>query len=164
MVRAILVFSLVACGNAAPAPLAPTPAPPPPAPAPVAKPAPFSGIWLGTLQAGGKGLRIQLHLDVARTPASCSLDSLDQGAMGIVCDHVVASATELAFEVPAVQGGLKGTLSADANTVDATWTQGGGSLPLVLTRQASAIEAAKPAFDPPPPIGSCIRRFWRDRR
>jgi serine-type D-Ala-D-Ala carboxypeptidase/endopeptidase len=154
MLRAAFVIALVACGNSAPTPTqAPAPVPPAPVPpAPVAKPTP-SGIWLGTLEAGGQGLRIQLHLDLAPTPPTCSLDSLDQGAMGIPCDHVVASATELAFEVPAVKGSLKATLSADANTLTATWAQGSTTLPLVLTRQKAAVGAKKIAFDPEmPPV------------
>lgn len=114
-------------------------------------PASLTGVWLGTLQAGRTALRIQLHLDLAPTPATCALDSLDQGAMGIPCTNVVASATELSFEVPAVHGTLKGVVSADANTVTGTWTQGASPLPIVLTRQAGAIEAKKPAFDPEMP-------------
>ncbi len=147
MLRASLILFFVACGSAKPA-APPPPAPAPSAPAPVTKPVSFGGIWLGTLQAGRTSLRIQLHLDLALTPPSCSLDSLDQGAMGIPCDHVVVSANELSFEVPAVQGQLKGALSADAKTVTASWTQGGASLPLVLTRQTAALEPAKAAEDP----------------
>ena len=153
MKRAALVLAVVGCGGAThPAPPVP-PAPTPVAPAPVAKPVTLTGIWLGTLEAGGKGLRLQLHLDLAPTPATCALDSLDQGAMAIPCTNVVASATELSFDVPVVHGRLKGTVSADANTVSATWTQGGAELPLVLTRQAAAIAAAKPSLDPAmPPV------------
>ncbi|MEO8705758.1 MAG: serine hydrolase, partial [Kofleriaceae bacterium] len=147
MLRTAFLLALAACGSAPPTP---APTPKPVAPAPVAKPT-LSGIWLGTLEAGAKGLRIQIHLDLAATPPTCSLDSLDQGALGIVCNNVVASATELSFDVPAVHGGLKGTASPDANTLTATWTQSGASLPLVLTRQAAAAEATKVAFDPAMP-------------
>ena len=84
-----LALVLVACGGApAPAPAPATQTPPPP----VAKPVTLDGVWLGTLQIGN-GLRIQVHL----APQACSLDSLDQDAMGIPCDHVVASATELSL-------------------------------------------------------------------
>ncbi len=68
--------------------------------------------------------------------------------MGIPCEGVVASATSLSLGVPAVHGSLKGTVSADAGTVTATWTQGGAPILFVLTRQASAVEAAKVALDP----------------
>jgi CubicO group peptidase (beta-lactamase class C family) len=149
VLRLAVALALVACGSATPpAPPAPTPVTAPP---PVAKPASVSGIWLGTLEAGAKGLRIQLHLDLASTPPSCALDSLDQGAMGIPCDNVVASATALSVDVPAVHGVLKGTVSADANTVTATWTQNSATLPIVLTRQTTALEATKAAVDPAMP-------------
>jgi serine-type D-Ala-D-Ala carboxypeptidase/endopeptidase len=111
------------------------------------KPTPLTGIWLGTLKAGSATLRVQLHLDLATTPPGCTLDSLDQGGMGIPCRNVVASATELSLEVPAVHGTYKGTISTDANTVTGTWSQG-GELQLVLTRQATALEATKPKLDP----------------
>jgi CubicO group peptidase (beta-lactamase class C family) len=122
--------------------------PAPPASAPPAPPPSLSGIWLGTLQTGGKGLRLQLHLDLAKTPPGCSLDSLDQQAMDIPCEGVVASPTSLALEVAVVHGSLKGDVSADANAMTATWTQGGQPLAIVLTRQASAVEATKVALDP----------------
>jgi D-alanyl-D-alanine-carboxypeptidase/D-alanyl-D-alanine-endopeptidase len=125
--------------------------PAPPASAPPAPPPSLSGIWLGTLQTGGKGLRLQIHLDLAPTPATCSLDSLDQHAMAIPCSNVVASATTLSLDVPAVHGVLKGTVSADGNTVTGTWTQSGADLPIVLTRQTTALEAAKVATDPAMP-------------
>ena len=111
----------------------------------------LSGVWLGTLRAGGKGLRIQIHLDLASTPAACALDSLDQHAMGIPCTNVVASATAISFDVPAVHGTLKGSPSADGNTLNTTWSQGGPELALVLTRQAAALEPPKPALEPAMP-------------
>jgi CubicO group peptidase (beta-lactamase class C family) len=113
----------------------------------------LTGVWLGTLATGGKGLRLQLHLNLAPTPATCALDSLDQGAPGIPCTNVVASTTELSIEVPAVHGSLKGTVSADANTVTATWKQGSSLLPIVLTRQPVALEEVKQTLDPAvPPV------------
>jgi CubicO group peptidase (beta-lactamase class C family) len=73
--------------------------------------------------------------------------------MGIPCGNVVSSATSLSFDVPAVHGALKGTVSADGNTLNATWSQGSGNAELVLTRQAAAIEPAKEALDPAmPPV------------
>lgn len=66
---------------------------------------------------------------------------------------MVVSATSLSLEVPSVHGALTGTISADGNTVNSTWTQNGAALALVLTRQAGAIEPPKVAFDPAmPPV------------
>lgn len=145
--RTALLLVLAACGSAAPPPPPPPPAPAPPPPA--AKPVSFTGIWLGKIEVGGKGLRVQVHLDLGPSTPTCALDSIDQGAMGIPCEHVVASPTELAFEVPFVKGGFKGTVSADGNTVTGTWSQSGGSLPLAFVRQDKALEPEKPAIDPP---------------
>ncbi len=148
-----ILLVLAACSTTAaraPAAAPVSPAAPPVAPTAARhEPPALSGIWLGTLQAGGSGLRIQLHLDLA--PATCSLDSLDQHTSGIPCDHVVASATALSLEVPAVHGTLTGAVSADGNTVTATWTQGTAAIPVILTRQAAALEATKVATDPAMP-------------
>jgi CubicO group peptidase (beta-lactamase class C family) len=121
-------------------------------PAPAATAAPSaSGIWLGTLKAGPQNLRLQLRLDLAQTPPKCAIDSLDQGARGIPCTATVTGST-VKLDVPAVHGTLEATLSADGNTLDGTWSQG-VALPLVLTRQAVAIEPKPPAIDPAmPPV------------
>ena len=148
-----LPLALVSCA-ATPPPVvpgpAPSPAPPPPAPAPPSA----GGIWLGTLHPGPHGLRLQLRLDLAKTPPGCSLDSLDQDTTGIPCNVTVTGAS-LSVDVPLVHGTLAGTVSDDGNTLNAHWTQGAPS-PLVLTRQASAIEPPKPpepTLDPAmPPV------------
>jgi CubicO group peptidase (beta-lactamase class C family) len=132
-----LVAVLASCGSKSVMPAA-------------AQPKSLGGIWLGTLNMG-KDLRLQLHLDLAKTPAGCSLDSLDQGATAIPCTTVTATATALSIDVPAVKGALSGTVSTDGDTVTATWTQGGMSVPLVLKRQATALDAVKIAFDPAMP-------------
>ena len=112
-----------------------------------AKPSAVDGIWLGTLSAGGESLRIQLHIKSdAAGHEFCTLDSLDQGAMGLDCAKVAFAAPDFSFEVPVVHGSWTGKLSADGNTLTGTWTQG-APLTLNLTRQASAIAAA-PAAPP----------------
>jgi serine-type D-Ala-D-Ala carboxypeptidase/endopeptidase len=154
----------VSCGGAPAMPPTTTPpsssiTPPPPAPsASAAAAAPdFSGAWLGTLHAGPQSLRIQLRIDLSKTPPDppgCFLDSLDQHATGIPCSEITVKDRSLTIGVSAVHGTLVGDLSADGSTLTATWTQGGPGLPLVLTRQASAIEAPKATLDPAlPPVG-----------
>ncbi|MGH7293487.1 MAG: serine hydrolase domain-containing protein, partial [Polyangiaceae bacterium] len=152
-----LLVAVASCGGARAPATAATVTPPPhavaPAPEPPPAPPTASGVWLGTLPAGGKGLRLQLRLDLAPTPSSCSLDSLDQRAMGIPCTNVVLAGASLSIDVPAVRGKLAGTVSADGATMTATWTQGGVTLPLVLARQAAPIDAPKLVLDPAlPPV------------
>jgi len=120
-------------------------------PAPSNNAASINGIWLGTLHAGPQTLRIQLHLQ----GPSCALDSIDQKAFGIPCNNVTVNGSSVSFDVPAVSGKWSGQLSTDGKTLTGTWTQG-GSLPLVLERQSTAVEAPKnaaPTFDPAmPPV------------
>ncbi|MGO9337155.1 MAG: serine hydrolase domain-containing protein [Terracidiphilus sp.] len=121
-----------------------------------AKPSPVDGIWLGTLTAGSNSLRIQLHVksDTAGHEF-CTLDSLDQRAMGLDCTKVVFAAPDFSFDVPAVHGSWAGKLSADGNTLTGTWNQG-SLLTLNFTRQSAALAAAPkapPPFDPAmPPV------------
>ncbi len=71
--------------------------------------------------------------------------------MGIPCNATVTGAS-LSIDVPAVHGTLTGTVSADGNTVNATWSQG-APRPLVLTRQATALALPKAALEPAiPPV------------
>jgi D-alanyl-D-alanine-carboxypeptidase/D-alanyl-D-alanine-endopeptidase len=109
-------------------------------------PGPIDGIWLGSLTVGGQALRAQLHFDEGTTV--CVFDSVDQKSFGIPCGNVKVSGEAVSFEVPAVQGKWAGTLSANGKTLTGTFTQGGpDGLPLVLTRQATAI--AGPKVEPP---------------
>lgn len=95
---------------------------------------------------------MQLRLDLAATPPACRLDSLDQHTDPIPCTPSVTGSA-LSLEVPAVHASFQGTLSADGNTLDGTLTQGGTPAPLVMTRQASAIEPTPPPMDPAmPPV------------
>jgi serine-type D-Ala-D-Ala carboxypeptidase/endopeptidase len=113
---------------------------------PAAKPSRVDGFWLGELHAGGATLRVQITV---KSDASgreyCSLDSLDQAAMGLDCANVQFKADSFSFDVPTVRGHWEGTLSADGNTLAGTWTQGRPQ-PLTFTREAAAI-----ALKPPPP-------------
>ena len=112
------------------------------------KPSRVDGIWLGTLQAGGASLRIQVHVKSDNSGKEYGLlDSLDQHAMGLDCAAVTFSRDDFAFDVPVVKGSFAGKLSADGNTLIGTWSQNKSSLPLTLTRQKEEI-AAKPV--PPP--------------
>ncbi len=108
-------------------------------------PSRVDGIWLGTL--GGK-LRIQVQ--VKSDPAgkeSCSLDSLDQGVMGLPCEKVQFQGNRFSFEVPTVQGRWSGTLNESGNELDGVWSQAGNDSPVRFTRQTAAITPKKP--EPP---------------
>jgi CubicO group peptidase (beta-lactamase class C family) len=107
------------------------------------------GIWLGALDVGGgQKLHVQIHVDKSNVDSGSgrrviTLDSLDQGAMGISCINVQVDGPKLSFEVPAVKGSWTGTLSTDGNELKGVWSQGGTDLPLSMTRQAVAAGPSK---------------------
>jgi len=118
------------------------------------RPSRVDGIWLGSLQAGGATLLIQVHIKSDQGGKEyCSLDSLDQQAMGLDCAAVTFSGDELSFDVPIVKGHYAGKLSTDGNTLTGTWSQNNNALPLTLTRQKEEI-AAKPI--PPPTFDAAM--------
>jgi CubicO group peptidase (beta-lactamase class C family) len=109
------------------------------------KPSVIDGYWLGTLKAGSQSLRIQITLQSDSAGRErCTLDSLDQGAFGLLCENVTLAAPELAFDVPSVKGHWSGKLSADGKSLAGQWTQG-QPLPLEFLREN------KPQTPPPPP-------------
>jgi serine-type D-Ala-D-Ala carboxypeptidase/endopeptidase len=122
-----------------------------PSPAPPASPSAVDGIWLGELHAGSATLRVQI---VVKTDPpgklACALDSLDQGAMGLPCDHVELKGDSFSFDVPVVHGHWAGKLSADGKSLNGAWDQG-SPLELNFIRQLTALTAKpppEPVFDP----------------
>lgn len=99
----------------------------------------IAGDYAGVL---GGALHLKLHI-VADKPGAFSgtLDSVDQGAMGIPCTDFHLDGQALSFAVPAVHGTWKGTVTADGLT--GAWDQGGPQ-PLNFTRD-TFVAAAKPS-------------------
>ncbi len=112
---------------------------------PATHPSAVDGFWLGTLQGPIQSLRIQLSVRSDSAGREfCALDSLDQGAFGLPCANVVFSGTRFSFDVPVVHGHWSGVLSANAGSLQGTWSQG---RPLALNFQREVhVQRA-----PPPP-------------
>ena len=99
------------------------------------KPSPIDGDWSGTLHAGDNSLRLIFHFHAAPDGAiNGSLDSVDQGAMGIPCANIKLMGQKLSLSVPSVHGLYEATLSADGDKLSGTWDQG-APLPLELKRE-----------------------------
>ena len=111
-------------------------------------------IWRGKLRSGGDGLLLQLRVQGEASRLTATLDSLDQGAMAIPCTGVRLEGDVLSLEVPAVGGRLRGTLSADGQTLESRWSQQGAELVVSFRREAKAIERAAVADDPALPPAS----------
>ncbi|KAA6464884.1 beta-lactamase family protein [Acidobacteria bacterium AB60] len=103
-----------------------------------------AGTLAGDYTAKLNELRLQLHLKVEGSgKLSGTLDSLDQGAMGLECADFVHLGEGLMFAVPSVHGTWKGTVSPDGKTLTGTWNQG-APMPLTFTRD-TFVPASKPS-------------------
>jgi CubicO group peptidase (beta-lactamase class C family) len=124
---------------------------------PAAKPSAVDGVWLGALALGGSSLRIQI---VVKSDAAgkefCTLDSLDQRAMGNECDQVKFNAPNFSFDVPSMHGHWEGKLTNEKN-LTGTWSQG-SPMTLNFARQLTALMAAPippPTYDAAmPPVSA----------
>jgi D-alanyl-D-alanine-carboxypeptidase/D-alanyl-D-alanine-endopeptidase len=98
------------------------------------KPTLVDGDWGGELHPGSVTLRLVFHFHAEPGGGIAgSLDSIDQGAMGIACSDVKLDGQKLTLSVPAVHGTYEGTLNADGKSIAGTWTQG-KPMELNLTR------------------------------
>jgi CubicO group peptidase (beta-lactamase class C family) len=132
------------------------------------KPSRVDGTWLGELGSGRERLRIQVKVKSDRAgKLYCSLDSLDQEAMGLPCERVRLEGDRFSFEIPSVNGRWSGTISKDGNELDGKWFQG-GVLALKLARKAAPVELKAPEppkLDealPPVPVGELKAVLDRD--
>jgi len=104
-----------------------------------------AGDWAGVLMG-------QLHLIVHITKApdgklSGIMESVDQGDVKIPIDTVEATPDHLKFNIAAIMGTYDGKWDEAGRQWAGTWTQGGNTLPLNLSR-ATAADAPKPPKRP----------------
>jgi hypothetical protein len=93
------------------------------------------GDWNGVLDVGGGN---SLHLVVHVTQKddgslTGTLDSVDQNANGIPMTAITYKDGALHFECSSIGGSYDGKMKGDSE-IDGTWSQGGGSLALNLTK------------------------------
>jgi hypothetical protein len=106
----------------------------------------IAGDWQGTLSAGPVQLRLVLHITAAADGSlSGTLDSVDQGALGLPVSGIAVKDASFGFNVDTVHGSYAGTLSKDGTEIDGTWTQG---MPLPLNFKRAAAPAQKAATKP----------------
>lgn len=149
----------------APAP-APTPVPvvvpvpaPAPAPAPEAPPAlPLAGEWQGKISTGPIELRVALHVKPMPDGSfSATLDSLDQGALGLPVSSLAVKGNKLTFSVDTVHGTYEGMLNKEASEISGTWSQG---FPMELNFKRVSTTPASPAVAVKPVVASDVDGNW----
>ena len=107
------------------------------------------GYWQGTL-AVSEAMKLRTGVTIGRSAdgtLSGTLDSFDQNVFGIPLAAIELKDGELAFTVPSVSAAYRGTWDPAAQAWNGIFTQGGASVPLVLT---AGTAPERPAQQPLP--------------
>jgi hypothetical protein len=98
----------------------------------------ITGTWNGTLEAGGRRLRLVLAVDRQKDGTMfAELTDVDEGGLRSPVKLTQQGST-LTIESIAVPATISGTLDDGAKELTGTFTQGPVSLPLTLRRSAAA--------------------------
>lgn len=103
------------------------------------------GDWEGTLRSGAAELHLALHLMAGDNgELRGTLDSIDQGALGIPATAVTLTGSRLIIRIAAVGGTYEGVVNPERTAIEGTWSQAGTAAPLVFTRGAARPAVARP--------------------
>ncbi len=134
----------------------PTSAPAAQAPAP-ASPTDIVGIWQGTLHIAAAADHPEINLRIVNKITRDDKGelkvvdySIDQGGQAMAASKATFANGVLKYAIEGIGGAYEGTMSADGKTINGTWTQGPGSLPLNLDRANADTAWAIP--EPPKPM------------
>ncbi len=152
---ASVILALVTCAghlNAVQAQASPTTTQAPPATAQAASASPrdIADTWQGTLHAGQDLRTIVKITKDDKGGYKGIFYTIDQSSQGFNLDSVVLTGQDVKFALKIFNLTYVGKLSADGKTIDGSSSQGGGSLPLVLTRATPETAWEIPKPQPPP--------------
>ena len=102
-----------------------------------ASPTAYDGDWTGVLAVSGQQLHLAIHITSTVDGLHVTLDSLDQGAMGIPASSVTQDASGIRVAFAALDAKIEAHIGATPDAMDSTFTQRGVILPLPLKRVSS---------------------------
>ena len=112
----------------------------------------LAGNWQGTLQAGARSLRVIFVVSAADGGAlRAVMYSIDQGGQGTPAT-VTAQGSAVRMVATGANITFEGSLSADGNSINGNFTQGGNVLPITLQRATKDTAWAIP--EPPKPMAA----------
>ena len=101
----------------------------------------IEGAWQGTINSAAGKLRLVLRVSKAANGAlKATLDSPDQGAMGLPVDAISFGDSYLRFEMKAIQATFDGGLSRDGSEIAGSFSQGLPA-PMVFKRESPSSAA-----------------------
>jgi hypothetical protein len=97
------------------------------------------GDWRGAVSpAPGRSIPLVLHINGTPGSFTATLDSPAQGAVGLPVASVKQEGRTLYIVLTTPSASYTATVSDDGKTLVGTWSQGGGSIPLTMTRAVPA--------------------------
>ena len=97
-------------------------------------PSDIDGTWQGTLETPMAKLRILFKIVNMENGLSATVQSPDQSPMWAPTTSVTRTGDKLSIEMKGFGATFEGKINAAKDTVNGTFTQGGGTLPLVLKK------------------------------
>ncbi|RMB25777.1 hypothetical protein C8J47_3729 [Sphingomonas sp. PP-F2F-G114-C0414] len=102
------------------------------------------GDWQGAIvPAPGRSIPLILHISGTPGSLTATLDSPAQGAVGLPVASVKQEGRTLHLMLTTPSASYTAILSDDGRTLEGTWSQGGGSIPLTMTRATTRTAPAK---------------------
>jgi len=99
------------------------------------------GHWEGTIQGT---VRVIVHVERSGSGLKGTLDSPDQGAMGLPIDTLLFAGDTLRFTMSSIRGEYAGAMNQDGTKIEGRWRQGGYTLPLALARRDQIVAPRRP--------------------
>lgn len=100
------------------------------------------GDWEGTLEAPGLKLKIVFHVTAKGDQYSATMDSPDQGAMGIAVTETSFADSKLSIKISNLGASYEGQVDNASENIKGVFKQGGATIPLNLSKAVG--ETAKP--------------------
>ncbi len=95
----------------------------------------LEGDWEGAIDTTAGGIRVIVHFrNQPDKTVKATLDSPDQGAIGLTLSDVVQKGSSVEFQLRMAKGAYKGELNDEATQITGQWTQGGAPAPLNLKK------------------------------
>jgi len=104
----------------------------------------IDGDWYGVLSFSGKKLNTAFHITRSADGFTATMDSPDQGAMGLPMDKVSFKDNHLMIEFTQAKLTYQGTFVPDSNIINGKFEQGGVVLLLNLGRDKTSQKPADP--------------------
>ena len=102
----------------------------------------LAGDWKSLMEVNGTKLRLVLHVTEGKSGLAASLDSLDQGALGLPVDSIARDGKRLKFEMSKLGARFEGDWNAAALQFEGQWMQGPAAIAITWKRAPAG--AARP--------------------